>query len=283
METSHPRSHEPGHILLGGLCLIWLVLVNSLAYGQAHRGESEGSVDLSHLEMAASNGDSRAADQLGEWYLSELNFQVARNWFERGAKGGEPNSQWRLGEILKKGTPAIEGRSRELPAQPAAAIRWLFRAARLGHGPAMLELGQCYEKGIGVPVDKVEAYKWYDLASQKNAPQAEVFRESLHAQITSDQRTEGKERASRFAEGKEKWPSGLAEIPVLDQIFLRGISGPKERRLALINTHSFSKGEEREVTINEKPVKVRCLDIREQSVIIRIEGVTEAKELYLSR
>jgi hypothetical protein len=43
-----------------------------------------------------------------------------------------------------------------------------------------------------------------------------------------------------------------------------------EHRLALINNHTFEAGEEAEVTTITGRILVRCLQIREESVLIQV-------------
>jgi hypothetical protein len=69
--------------------------------------------------------------------------------------------------------------------------------------------------------------------------------------------------------------------PNLADLQLRGIAGPPERRIALINNLTFSKGEEQEVRAGNSKVKIKVLEIAEKSVSILIDGQTEAKELVL--
>jgi hypothetical protein len=53
-------------------------------------------------------------------------------------------------------------------------------------------------------------------------------------------------------------------------IRLKGISGSMDHRLALINNHTFEAGEEAEVTTVSGRILVRCLQIREESVLIQV-------------
>ena len=69
--------------------------------------------------------------------------------------------------------------------------------------------------------------------------------------------------------------------PNLADLQLRGLAGPPERRIALINNLTFTKGEEQEVRVGNAKVKIKVLEIREKSVIILIEGQTDSKELVL--
>jgi hypothetical protein len=63
------------------------------------------------------------------------------------------------------------------------------------------------------------------------------------------------------------------DVPAAHYKFrLQGISGPMERRLAIIQNRTFAVGEEADMKIEGKPLKVRCLEIKEQSVIIEVNG-----------
>jgi len=69
--------------------------------------------------------------------------------------------------------------------------------------------------------------------------------------------------------------------PNLADFQLRGITGPPERRIALINNLTFVKGEEQEVRAGNARVKIKVQEIRDKSVIVLIEGQAEPKELLL--
>jgi hypothetical protein len=67
---------------------------------------------------------------------------------------------------------------------------------------------------------------------------------------------------------------------------LRGLSGPRDRRVAVVHTgarsYDFRKGDSTLIRLpSEKTLKVRCVDIRERSAIFQAEGETETKELFL--
>jgi hypothetical protein len=62
---------------------------------------------------------------------------------------------------------------------------------------------------------------------------------------------------------------------------LKGIMGPPDRRIALINNLTFAKGEEGEVRVSDGKLKIKCRDIRTKSVVVSIEGQTEEHELIL--
>jgi len=66
-----------------------------------------------------------------------------------------------------------------------------------------------------------------------------------------------------------------------ESLSLRGISGPTNRRLALINNQTFAPGEKARTKLGDKIVDVVCLEIRENSVLVTVENRTEPVELTL--
>ena len=68
---------------------------------------------------------------------------------------------------------------------------------------------------------------------------------------------------------------------IFNQIALKGISGAKGQRLALINSSTVGVGELAEIRCGLQFVKIRCLEIRDRSVLIELNGLGELKELKL--
>jgi len=64
-----------------------------------------------------------------------------------------------------------------------------------------------------------------------------------------------------------------------NNIVLKGISGTAEKRLAIVNNKTFEAGEDGELRISGHLTKVKCVEVREKSVVISINGVT--RELFL--
>ncbi len=64
-------------------------------------------------------------------------------------------------------------------------------------------------------------------------------------------------------------------------LVLKGISGTGPHRLCIINNQTFEAGEDGEVSIAAGRIKVRCVEIKADSVIIEING--ERQELRLRR
>jgi len=80
----------------------------------------------------------------------------------------------------------------------------------------------------------------------------------------------------------EKAPAtNVKTVTPVVQLSLKGIAGPTNRRFALINNQPLAAGESGFVRISGGQVKVHCWEIREDSVIISVEGDEEKKELRL--
>ena len=75
----------------------------------------------------------------------------------------------------------------------------------------------------------------------------------------------------------------ILSLPPVIPLFLKGISGTKGRRLAIINNRTFEAGEEVEFKVNNQIVRVRCVEIRDQSAIISVDGMAGTQELQLNQ
>ena len=68
---------------------------------------------------------------------------------------------------------------------------------------------------------------------------------------------------------------------VPDTLVLKGISGTAQDRFALINNATFEAMEQGPVRVGQTNVLIRCLEIRDNSVVIQVDGSNEKKELFL--
>jgi hypothetical protein len=82
------------------------------------------------------------------------------------------------------------------------ALKWYSKAAKSGDQHGQFMLGLMYEQGRGIPIDLVEAYKWYYLAILNSKPGSnrEPGRTSLsrvERMMTRDQINEARKRAKQ--------------------------------------------------------------------------------------
>jgi hypothetical protein len=65
-------------------------------------------------------------------------------------------------------------------------------------------------------------------------------------------------------------------------LVLKALAGSAERRLATINTRTFEVGEEAEVQTGAGRVRVRCLEINDDSVVIEVGGTRRTLRMRAS-
>jgi len=68
-------------------------------------------------------------------------------------------------------------------------------------------------------------------------------------------------------------------VQVVVDLKLKAISGLPEHRLALINNHVFEAGEEGEVITNNGRMRIRCLEVHEDSAVVQVGA--ERRDLRL--
>lgn len=68
------------------------------------------------------------------------------------------------------------------------------------------------------------------------------------------------------------WNVAGAKPVRYDGLDLKIISGTPQRRLATLNNQTFLAGESLRVIVRGKEVRVRCLEIRDRSVLVDVHG-----------
>ena len=61
-----------------------------------------------------------------------------------------------------------------VPMDDIQALKWFGLAADQGHGEAQYKLGVMHANGWGVPMDEMEAFNWYKLAAENGVTAAQV-------------------------------------------------------------------------------------------------------------
>ena len=125
----------------------------------------------------------------------------------------------------------------------------------------------------------IAGFETQAVEGNTNAAPVEVVRKS----VFNDSANSGKDpffpKSTRRVERAPATPDSV--IAPIVQLSLKGISGPLNRRFALINNQPLGVGETAFVRISGGQIKVRCWEIREKSVVISVEGDPERKELRL--
>jgi hypothetical protein len=77
------------------------------------------------------------------------------------------------------------------------------------------------------------------------------------------------------------WSVPGAKLVRYDGLDLKIVSGTATRRIATINNQSFLTGETLRVTLKNTNVQISCLEIRERSVLVKVQGEQTPRELKL--
>jgi thioredoxin-related protein len=73
-----------------------------------------------------------------------------------------------------------------------------------------------------------------------------------------------------------------APVRLYSDLTLKAITGTKARRFALLNNQTFAAGDIAKVKLEDREVKVRCLEVRERSVVVAVEGQQGQREITLA-
>ncbi|MBR1648608.1 MAG: sel1 repeat family protein [Alphaproteobacteria bacterium] len=172
------------------------------------------------FEEAAALGNNEAAVNLAFVYLTNSSFsgdqeraahrsRVVR-LFNQAAEGGNATAQYMMGMIyyngfglnknddkafqyLKKAAAQYDEAQYQLalrymnaegtPRNYGNAVNNLIRAAKQGHIPSMLWLGDILAAGTSYPKNEYEAYVWYNIASVYDPKNAAERRDKLESKL----------------------------------------------------------------------------------------------------
>jgi thioredoxin-related protein len=73
-----------------------------------------------------------------------------------------------------------------------------------------------------------------------------------------------------------------APPPRYTELTLKNISGPRKHRFALINNQTFAPGDSAKVRMRGNDVVVRCIEIKDSSVVVSVDGQPGQQELRLA-
>ncbi|MFD1332520.1 sel1 repeat family protein [Methylopila musalis] len=65
-------------------------------------------------------------------------------------------------------------------------------------GAVLLQLGMMHATGRSVPVDRVQAHKWFNLAAREGVAEAARLRKELAQEMTADEIAEAQRAARRW-------------------------------------------------------------------------------------
>ncbi|WP_308909738.1 tetratricopeptide repeat protein [Pseudokordiimonas caeni] len=164
-------------------------------------GEKDDSRYKKLLGAAASTEASQNLLTLGHLYgynellvsadpLPEAHIATLVEIYEALVAVNNPDGLMDLGFMLERGLG--------IPANPALAIQYFHRAARLGNAPAQSAVAYHYRTGKYIPVNIAEAYFWERLSENNGMPGAKPIVDQLRAQLSAAEITALETRIGRF-------------------------------------------------------------------------------------
>ncbi len=158
-------------------------------------------------------------------------------------------------------------RGRRLPAAQQQANETLASKYGVRAFPTLLLIG-----ANGRTIDNVPAYP--------SAPQLiAALTQTLATVPTAVNRTGGgnPDRSTAPFAGAATKP-----LPAYTNLTVKSIAGPPTRRFALINNTTMAPGDSASLKVGTNRVLVQCVEIREKSVVVRVDRDPATRELVLS-
>ncbi|WP_246663608.1 peptidoglycan-binding protein [Phyllobacterium endophyticum] len=194
------------------------------------------------LRVAASAGDSKALFEIGNRYMDgrgvTRDYSKAAEWYNLAAERDFAPAQYRIGNFYEKGLGVARDLAKaksyyQLAAEQGnasamhnlavlfaggiegaapdneAAVRWFTQAAELGVKDSQFNLGILSAKGVGMPQNLEESYKWFALAAIAGDKDAAQKRDDV-AKAMSDGQVERAKAATELWKPKVLSPDANA-------------------------------------------------------------------------
>lgn len=188
------------------------------------KSQAEG---LSYCRLAAERGNANAQYFMGYWYYQ--GFMVSQShseayaWFRKAAVQGHGFAQNQLGIMHRDGqsVPASDveaakwfgfasnhysaegshnlaqlySQGRGMERDEGKAADFFLKGAMLGYPASQTEVGRRHATGLGVAVDRVESFAWYEVAAGSGSAEAGVARDQLLRSLSVTDVSAGRTRA----------------------------------------------------------------------------------------
>jgi len=239
-----------------------------------------GFGDVAATKQKAEAGDPQAQLSLADILSYNFKKTEALEWYQKAADQGLTEAKSRLGEMLLFGGVGIPS-SQNVKANPSKGIRWTFEAATNGNAKSVLNMSKALQNGIGVSTNLIEAYAWLQLYSESDTIMGRVLLNQLALKLDTGNLQAAQALVVQFKAGH--WPSlsprMLAEGD--SRLKLGGVTNGKTP-FAIINGKTLAEGETVNIVLKEQSLTVKCIQIKQDAVLISIEGENEPRWLTLN-
>jgi TPR repeat protein len=264
--------------LFSGL-IFSVVTIGALAQNAEMKGTLiQGFGDLGAIKIRAEQGDATAQVKLADAYLSHNQSVDAAKWYEAAAKQDSVEGEYQLGNLFLWGRFGIP-KEQSIVAKPTEGLKWTYMAATNGYREAWRNMAKSLQNGIGCSTNLVETYAWLALLADSGDIVGRVDMNNLALKLSSEEITRGKSLEDEMKKGN--WPQLNLGQPTasLVPLILQGISGSENNRLAIINNTILAENETTAFKVNGQIIKIKCLKISDDRVLIQVEGEDEPRWL----
>jgi hypothetical protein len=140
------------------------------------------------------------------------------------------------------------------------------------------------------PAAKPAAAKPIAIAAKSNLPLPAVGASDAYVSVFEDlPPSKGKDPFYPDSHRREPAPPPAAvaaaahKAPLASDLLLKGIVGSATHRLAIINNEILEVGEESPVRVPNGQVRVRCVEIGDDYVIINVDGEARSQRLEMAK
>jgi TPR repeat protein len=171
------KGHVQAQFSYGKVCLLGEIrpkdVKEAIRWFRLAAEKANPDAELS-LAQAYANGEGVEADE-----------KEALRWLKLSATHGHPIAQSDYAfAILDEDDPDLCGESAE----------WLRKSALQGKSSAMFNLAIMYQRGIGVPKDRITAFAWYMVSAMDGSEEIQEEVEKVLANATASERRKALER-----------------------------------------------------------------------------------------
>ena len=239
-----------------------------------------GFSDVAATKQKAEAGDAQAQLSLGDTLAYNFKSADALDWYRKSAEQGLVEAKSRVGDVLLFGRSGIPA-TQSVNQNPTEGIRWTFEAATNFNSKACLNMSKAFQNGIGVSTNLVEAYAWLELYSESDATLGRIWLNQLALKLDTQNIQKAQTMAVEFRSGR--WPIiSPREIAEGDpRLRLQGIMFGGKVTVATINGKDLAEGESADISLKKDRLEIKCIQIKQDSVLILIEGENEPRWLHL--
>lgn len=241
-----------------------------------------GFGDMAAIRKRAEAGDATAQNALGGALEGRFKSSEAILWYRRAAKAGNVEAAFNLGRMLMFGGVGLP-ETYKVRANPVEGIQWTYIAATNFHQQALYNMSQALQTGLGTTTNIIQAYAWLQLYSETPGGSivGRVRLNELALKLDSAALQQGQKMAARCKQGQ--WPPLMTRVlPEGDQrLKLNGITFGTKVSLALINGKSVAVGDSATIPLKPASLRIKCLEINKDSVLISVEGEDAPRVLRL--